>query len=169
MSNSFSAIDFETAVGHNACSVGIVMVENGSIIDEYHALIQPPFNEYNFYNILVHGITPDDTWDAPLFSEVFPEIKKRLQNNIVVAHNEAFDRGVLRRSMEDYNIHASELNTRNMWECTVKIYRKLGYKPANLAACCARNKIELQHHDALSDARACAKLFLLAYEQKAMP
>jgi DNA polymerase-3 subunit epsilon len=164
MTDTFTAIDFETAVGHNVCSVGIVSVEKGIIAEEYHALIQPPYNKYNYYNIRVHGITPDDTWDAPLFSEIFPEIKKRLDGRVTVAHNEAFDRGVLLRSMRDYNIHHSDLDTTLIWECTVKIYRALGYKPANLAACCQRHNIELQHHDALSDARACAKLYLIAQQ-----
>lgn len=162
MSNSFSAIDFETAVGHNVCSVGIVTVEKGEIIEEYHQLIQPPYNEYNYYNIRVHGITPDDTYNAPLFSEVFPDIANRLNGRVVVAHNEGFDRGVLLRSMQDYNIHASDLDTAARWECTVKIFRKLGFKKNNLAACCERHNIELKHHDALSDAKACAKLFLIS-------
>jgi len=162
MSFSFSAIDFETAVSHHACSVGIVAVEDGKIVEEFHQLIQPPFNEYNYYNIRVHGITPHDTYDAPLFSEVFYDLQKRLAHRTVVAHNEGFDRGVLRKSMKDYNIHHSELNTLDKWECTVKIFRALGYKRNNLAACCERHRIELQHHDALSDARACAKLYLLS-------
>ena len=162
MSSSFAAIDFETAIGHNACSVGIVTVENGDIVEEYHQLIQPPFNKYNYFNIRVHGITPDDTWDAPIFSEVFPDIQSRLQNKKVVAHNEGFDRGVLRRSMKDYSIHPTELMTNKSWECTVKIFRRLGFKKNNLAACCERHHIALKHHDALSDARACAKLYLIA-------
>lgn len=164
MTNTFSAIDFETAVGHNVCSVGIVTVNAGRIIEEYHQLIQPPYNEYNYYNIKVHGITPDDTWNAPLFSEVFPEISSRLNGRVTVAHNEAFDRGVLLKSMRDYNIQPTDLETEERWECTVKIFRKLGYKKNNLAACCERYNIELKHHDALSDARACAKLYLIAQD-----
>ena len=162
MSQTFAAIDFETAVAHNVCSVGIVTVVEGEIVEEYHQLIQPPYNNYNYYNIRVHGITPDDTYDAPLFSEVFPDIAKRLNNQVVVAHNEGFDRGVLLKSMRDYNIHHSELNTASKWECTVKIFRGLGFKPNNLAACCQRHNIELKHHDALSDAKACAKLYLIS-------
>lgn len=164
MYNSFAAIDFETAVGHNICSVGIVNVENGIIVEEYHQLIQPPYNEYNWYNIKVHGIKPDDTYDAPLFDEVYPEIKKRLNGKTTVAHNESFDRNVLLKSMTDYRIDHSDLETTKHWQCTVKIYKARGYKPANLAACCEVHDIELKHHDALSDARACAKLFLIAQE-----
>ena len=159
---NYVAIDFETAIAHHICSVGIVTVENGEIVEEFHALIQPPENEYNYYNIKVHGITPDQTINEPSFYGVYPEIKKRLQGQTVVAHNEKFDRGVLMKTMRDYSMNYDELNLSHQWECTVKIYRKLGYKKAGLAHCCAVNNIPLQHHDALSDARACAVLYRLA-------
>lgn len=158
----FVAIDFETAVNHHICSVGIVTVENGEIVEEFHALIQPPENEYSWHTIQVHGITPDQTLNAPSFYQVFPEIEKRLKGKIIVAHNEKFDRTVLQKSMRDNSLDYDELQLGKHWECTLKIYKKKGYKPANLAACCAVHAIPLKHHDALSDARACAKLFQLS-------
>jgi len=157
---TFAAIDFETAVKHHICAVGIVTVENGVIVDEYHTLIQPPFNEYNYFTIKVHGITPKHTADAPLFSDVYPEIKKRLQGKTVVAHNESFDRNVLMKTMCDYNLDYKELNIADKWECTCKIYKAKGYKPASLDACCHKHGIALKHHEALSDARGCALLYL---------
>ena len=45
-------------------------------------------------------------------------------------------------------------------ECTFEIYRKKGFKPASLDACSDRLNIDLNHHDALSDALACAELYL---------
>lgn len=159
---SFTAIDFETAIAHHICSVGIVTFENGIITDEYHALIQPPENEYNWHNIRVHGITQRDTEDSPSFAGIYPEIKKRLYGKTIVAHNESFDRGVLAKTMRDYCIDYSDLNIADKWECTLRIYRAKGYKPANLNACCEIHGIELQHHQALSDARACAQLFMIA-------
>ena len=53
MSN-FVAIDFETAIKHHICAVGIVTVVNGEIIEEYYSLIKPPNNEYNYYCTQVH-------------------------------------------------------------------------------------------------------------------
>ena len=48
---TFTAIDFETATAYHPCSVGIVTVENGVIVDEYVTLIKPPRNEYSaFYH-----------------------------------------------------------------------------------------------------------------------
>ncbi len=157
---TFTAIDFETAKHHHICAVGIVTVENGKIIDEFSALIQPPNNEYSWHNVQVHGITENDTANAPFFDKVYPEIKKRLAGRTIVAHNEAFDRGVLQKTMADFGIDYSDLNIADRWECTMKIYRAKGYKPYSLNACCKVNGIELNHHEALSDARACALLFL---------
>ncbi len=159
---TFSAIDFETAHKHHICSVGIVHVENGEIVDEFHTLIKPPQNYFNPYTIKVHGITPADTYHAPYFDEIYPDIRQHLYERILVAHNESFDRNVLMKSMQDYGLNYSDLRIANRWECTLQIYRKLGYKPARLNACCEKHNIPLQHHDALSDARACAQLYLIA-------
>ena len=159
---NFTAIDFETATGkrYSACAVGIITVENGKVIDEYNSLIQPPCNEYSYYNTKVHGITENDTFDALLFPDVYPEIKSRLTGKTIVAHNEAFDRTVLQNTMEYYNLDYSELNISNPWECTLKIYRTKGYKPASLDICCKKQGIKLNHHEALSDKRVCAMLYL---------
>ncbi len=59
--STFTAIDFETATAYHPCSVGIVTVEEGIIVDEFVTLIQPPNNFYNPFNIQVHGIYPRDT------------------------------------------------------------------------------------------------------------
>lgn len=159
--STFSAIDFETATGamESACAVGIVTLTNGVITDEYYSLIQPPENEYWRSNIQIHGITPAMTESLPGFHAIYPEVQKRLQGRLVIAHNEQFDRNVLKRTMRMYGLDYDELLLPDRWECTCRIYRSLGYKPANLSACCKRQGIELRHHEALSDARACALLY----------
>lgn len=158
---TFTAIDFETATAYHPCSVGIVTVENGLIVDEFVSLIKPPKNEYSPFTIQVHGIYPRDTANAKTFEQVYPEIQKRLQNRVIVAHNESFDRNVLAKSMAFYGFNYEELNIGSRWECTVKIYKAKGLKPTKLSDCCKQMNILLNHHEALSDARACAKLYLL--------
>ncbi len=160
---TFTALDFETATGYpeSACAIGIVTVENSIIVEEYYTLIQPPNNEYWYRNIMVHGIKPIETLQVKTFDGIFPEIQKRLLGKVIVAHNEAFDRRVLQKTMKYYGLYYDELELADMWECTCKIYRKKGYKPANLKHCASVNDIELVHHEALSDARACAKLYLM--------
>lgn len=157
---NFVAIDFETATHHHICSVGMVTVEKGRIIDEYSALIKPPRNAYNWHCIQVHRIYPQHTINSPIFPELYPEIKKRIQGKTIVAHNEAFDRNVLKKTMSDYGLDYLDLEIEDKWECTLKIYRNKGFRPANLSACCQIMDIHLNHHDALSDARACAMLYL---------
>lgn len=160
---NFTAIDFETATNqlYSACAVGIVTVRNSVIVEEYYTLIQPPNNEYSYHNIRVHGIQPQHTHRQFTFDQVYPEIKSRLQGELLVAHNEQFDRNVLARTMDYYGLNYQELELAERWECTCRIYRAKGYKPASLSYCSAQNNIDLQHHEALSDARACAKLYLL--------
>jgi DNA polymerase-3 subunit epsilon len=157
---NFTAIDFEYALGQDsACSVGIVTVKNGVISEEFHSLIKPPDNKYSYYTTRVHGLTPAHTRNSELFPEVFPEIKKRLENRIVVAHNIATDRSVLHKNMNRYDIPVETLPIKQ-WECTLKIYRQKGFKSCKLSSLCSLFNIELDHHQALSDAKACAMLYL---------
>ena len=47
--------------------------------------------------------------------------------------------------------------------CTVKLARQTwGIYPTNLPAVCAKLSIKLDHHQALSDAEACAKIVMAA-------
>ena len=159
---NFVAIDFETANGakNSACAVGIVTVKNGMIADSYYTLIKPPGNAYHWGCIRVHGIKPADTQSSLTFYDLYPEIQQRLQGQIIVAHNAAFDRSVLRACMESARLNYDALDIHDKWQCTVQIYRKKGFKPCGLSACCDVLGIELEHHQALSDAKACAELFL---------
>ena len=63
--------------------------------------------------------------------------------------------------MEFYGLEYNKLHLAASWECTFRIYQKMGFKPARLNSCCEVMGIELNHHEALSDARACAQLYLL--------
>lgn len=158
----FVAIDFEAANGQrdSACAVGVVVVKGGLIIDRYYSLIRPPGNEYHWGCIRVHGIHPEDTESAPEFKEIYPELERRLKEQVVVAHNARYDRGVLKACMTRADLDYSSLGIEEKWECTEQIYREKGFKPSGLRACCAELEIKLEHHQALSDANACAELFL---------
>lgn len=152
MKDSFTAIDFETAQGYkwSICQVGMVRVEHGKIIDEIDLLVQPPDNYYWDKFIGIHGITPEDTANAPTFDKIWHKIEHFIKNQTVVAHNGlCFDFPVLQKTLEHYGMLAPEYNKKDT-------YRIFG-QALNLA--CENYNIPLHHHDALSDARACAKLF----------
>ncbi len=151
----FVSIDFEHAARNkgSVCSVGIVSFKNGEIIDEYYSLVKPPQNKYEWFTTNKHKINASHTENSPLFSDIFPEIKKRIENNTVVAHG-AFhtDKHCLEQAMELNNI-SSDLNLR--WECTQEICN------SKLNVACKVCGIELDHHQALSDAKACGLLYNL--------
>ncbi len=159
--NNFVAIDFETATSepNSACQVGIVTFRDGLIDEEYESLIQPPGNEYWYWNTKIHGISSGDTLAMPNFGQLADEIIPRLENQVIVAHNAPFDYKVLRKSMEYYDLDFDSYAISSQWECTLKIYRRQGFRKNNLKACCDRLNIKLNHHDALSDARGCAMLY----------
>jgi len=79
---TFTAIDFELATADytSVCAVGIVKVENGEVVREFHGLVRPPGNKYMWQTTRVHGIKPRHTVAAPSFAELFPEIKPYLDH-----------------------------------------------------------------------------------------
>ena len=94
----FAAIDFETANNERSsvCSVGIVIVRNGEIVDSFYSLIQPGPNYYNYWCSQVHGLCHEDTDDAPVFPKVWAQIEPLIENLPLVAHNKPFDEGCLK-------------------------------------------------------------------------
>jgi DNA polymerase-3 subunit epsilon len=159
MSKSYTAIDFETAQGYrwSICQVGLVRVEHGIITDELNILVQPPNNYYWDRFIDIHGISPEKTANAPTFDKVWHKIEPFIKGQTVVAHNGlSFDFPVLEKTLEYHGMQAPEYQK----FCTYRIFGD------NLASLCKYYNIPLNHHDALSDARACAELFLIHLKKK---
>lgn len=116
---NFIAIDFETATSKRAsiCEVGICVVRHGEIAETRSWLVRPEDNRYQYWNIKVHGIRPQDTEDAPDFRQVWEEIERTYLDEFdtFVAHNVPFDRSCLQHSAELYRIHLPELK----WICSL--------------------------------------------------
>lgn len=150
--NTFTAIDFETAQGYrwSICQVGLVRVERGSVTQELSLLVRPPDNYYWDRFTDIHGLSWEDTTHSPDFAQVWPQLVSLIEGQTVVAHNAAFDCACLRQALKYYGQKEPVYERR----CTYQIYRKA------LNVLCAEMGICLNHHDALSDARACAELYL---------
>ena len=79
--------------------------------------------------------------------------------DFLVAHNAPFDRGVLHRCCEGAKITPP----RHEFLCTVQMARaKWNLPSAKLPIVCKYLRIPLDHHNALSDAEACAKIAIKA-------
>ena len=157
---SFAAIDFETANSRrdSACSVGIALVKSGRITDLETRLIRPPSRHFEFTHI--HGLTWNDVRYAPAFDEVWREISPMLSTaDFLSAHNAKFDRGVLYSCCARYGVARPS----KRFVCTVDLARSVwGIYPTKLPDVCRKLRIPLDHHEAGSDARACARIVLAA-------
>lgn len=159
----FTAIDFETAdyKRDSACAVATVTVKNNKIVHRYAQLIRPPRPDFIFSYI--HGITWEDVQDSPTFSEIWPDLEEIINgSHFLVAHNAPFDKGVLNKCCEAAAISPPDIR----FGCTVRAARKAwGELPSHkLNVVSDHLGIELQHHDAASDAEACAKIAIAAIE-----
>ncbi len=161
---NFTAIDFETANNyrHSACAVGLVRVEGGNIVEKKAFLIRPPEKWFRF--TYIHGLTWDDVKDAPTFEGLWPRIKPIITaGEFLAAHNASFDRSVLLKTCSYYDISPPPVD----FMCTMQLARKkLGIYPTKLPDVCRRLNIRLDnHHEALADALACARIVLHACRQ----
>ena len=157
----FTAIDFETAQRHpnSICQVGLIRVEHGQVVDQVNQLVQPPNNYYFERNVEIHGIRPEETLESPTFDVIWHQIKHFIVDEVIVAHNAQFDVNCLRNALAYYDEIQPEFEVR----CTRKIYRR------GLAYLSKKYHIPLNHHDALSDAHACAQLYLKHLEHQKLP
>lgn len=152
----FAAIDFETANYErtSVCSVGIVVVRNGEIVDKFYSLIKPEPEYYNYVCTKVHGLTERDTRNSPIFPDVWAKIEPKIKGLPLVAHNKAFDESCLKAVFKMYRMDYPDYE----FHCTCIASRKLWPKEKhNLDVVAAKCGYDLtNHHHALADAEACA-------------
>ncbi len=157
---NFVAIDFETANhgAESACSVGLVKVVAGAIVETAVHLIRPPSRHFVFSYI--HGLSWKDVAEALDFGALWPGLASLLEGaEFFAAHNASFDRRVLHACCAHHALPAPSLPFR----CTVQMARTTwNIRPTKLSDVCRELGIALNHHEALSDALACARIVLAA-------
>lgn len=159
--DTFVAIDFETADRYrdSACSVGLVRVEGGRVVEKAHFLIRPPRPRIEF--TYIHGIAWADVAEQPSFAELWPTVMPMLRGAaFLAAHNAPFDRSVLYACCQANGIAQPS----PAFLCTVKLARdRWNIRPTRLPNVCEYLGIPLDHHNALSDAEACARIVISAH------
>ncbi|ADU66891.1 3'-5' exonuclease [Desulfurispirillum indicum] len=164
---NFTAIDFETANEQrtSACAIGVVVVENRQIVRQYARLIRPEPMRFASFNTAVHGLTAADVAGAPVFGELWPEIAADIVSApLLVAHNTSFDMSVLQHCLRSSGIAANIPDA----VCSCRMAKKLLPQLVNhkLNTLCKHFGIPLNHHDALSDAQAAARIILELYQER---
>jgi len=166
MPPTFVAIDFETADygADSACAVGLVRVEGWTVVAREARLIRPPRRYIRF--TYIHGITWSHVEDAPIFADVWPQLRGMVDGaDYVVAHNAGFDRGVLQTCCRLARLDVPRLP----FVCSMReARRKWGIRPTTLPDVCRHLGLSLKHHDALSDAEAAARIMIAARAEGAI-
>lgn len=164
----FAAIDFETANWQrtSVCSVGVVVMNQGTVEDKFYSLIHPTPNYYLRKTTQIHGLTREDTDDAPAFPTVWREIAPMVKGMPLVAHNSVFDEGCLRAVFALYEMSYPDYR----FYCTYRLARKFfkgleNYQLHTVSAFCGYDL--LNHHHALADAEAAAVIMHTILQQHA--
>ena len=154
------AIDFETANNRmtSACSLGISVYEEGELKDSYAFFIRPPRNSLYFTNTFIHHITLEDVINEPEFDYYYPHLCEVLKDAIIVAHNARFDLTVLNAMCDEYDLP----HFNNQYIDTVALSRRAYPNLINhrLNTIAEYLGVELDHHEAKSDAFACLMIIL---------
>ncbi|HFU3706966.1 TPA: bifunctional DnaQ family exonuclease/ATP-dependent helicase [Streptococcus suis] len=169
-SNRYAVVDLEaTGTGADAkiIQIGIVLVENGEIIDSYATDINP-------YELLddhiknLTGITDQQLSQAPDFGQVASTIYDMIGDAIFVAHNVKFDANLLAEALffEGFELLTPRVDTVELSQLFFPTFEK--YSLGNLA-----EHLDLgldQAHTAISDAMATARLLIKIQEKiKSLP
>jgi DNA polymerase-3 subunit epsilon len=159
---TFVALDFETAdyESDSACALALIRVERLEIVDRRVVLIKPPRSSFAF--TFIHGITWQHVKNAPTFAETWPILRPFLDGaTFLAAHNSGFDRKV----METCCAAARLEKPAHPYVCTVHLARKTWHLRSNrLPDVCNHLGLKLKHHDAGSDAEACARIVIAAIQ-----
>ena len=160
MTERYVAFDVETPNSRNdrMSAIGITVVEDGIITEEFSTLVDPE-TWFDRFNIRLTGITPAAAAEAPTFGELWPTLEGYLSAGTLAAHNAPFDMGVLARCIRAYAV-----DWYDRWEyvCTVRMGRKCypELPDHRLNTLCACRGIPLEHHRAGSDSHACAEILI---------
>ncbi|WP_028219352.1 exonuclease domain-containing protein [Paraburkholderia oxyphila] len=162
MPQRFVAIDFETANADLAsiCQVGLVTFEDGKVIDSWGSLVDPQ-DYFDDINMAIHGIDRATVAGSPTFTELFDEIRSRLEDQIVVSHT-SFDRTALLQAAAKHGL--APVSSR--WLDSARVVRRAwsqwSRKGYGLTNVCEHLGIAFVAHDAVEDARASGEVLLQA-------
>ncbi len=154
------AFDVETpnAASDRMSAIGVAVIEGGEIVEEYYSLVDPE-TRFDRFNIQLTGITPEAVRGAPTFPQLWADLEPVMDSGLLIAHNAPFDMSVLAKCLRHYGIRWRD---RARYACTCRMARRLlpELPDHRLDTLCRYYGLELDHHHAGSDSRACGELML---------
>jgi DNA polymerase-3 subunit epsilon len=147
-------LDLETTGGrakyHRVIEIGLLVIENGRLIDTWQSFINPETIVPSFIQKLT-GIKPNMVNNAPIFAEIADKLHDKLENRTLVAHNARFDYSFLKSEFSRIGVN---YNTKPL--CSVKLSRNLypQFNRHGLSEIIKRFELRIENrHRALDDAQ----------------
>jgi len=164
-SSRFCIVDLETNGGKPDSSqiieIGAVLMQDEQIIDTFESLVHCSYLPKSITKIT--GIDIEALKHAPGLKKVLLEFKQFLGDSVFVAHNVNFDYKFLSKSFKRFGL--GEIANRKL--CTIELAKKT--IPCHKYGLSHLNEVlHLQNdarHRALGDAKATAKLLLMALQR----
>lgn len=160
MNERYIAFDVETPnyLNDRMSAIGITVIDSGVIVDDFYSLVNPE-ERFDYFNVQLTGIMPEMVADKPTFSELWTGIEPLMSTGILIAHNAPFDMRVLAQCLGAYGIDWQPFAK---YACTCAMGRACYPELSNhkLNTLCAYLDLNLEHHNAGSDSRACGELLL---------
>lgn len=159
---NFVAIDVETANNHpsSICAIGAVKVVDGVIVERFYELVKPePEYYFRHFTENIHGIDRSMTENSPTFDVTWRRLHRLIGRLPLVAHNKAFDEKCIREAFKVYRMDYPDYP----FLCTLQKARRTIPRALcssfSLPSLCDFLGIPFcNHHNALADAEACAKI-----------
>jgi len=156
-------VEYANSKNKSICQMGLVCedYETGNPYYPEQSIYVNPCDGFDEMCIRVHGITPADVKDAPMFPDVWTKIEKYFTNTVIIGHNVASsDLDALVKNLKRNNLDIPEL----YYICTLELARE--FIPAfavenyRLRTLCEYFNVDIDsEHDAFDDACANADLF----------
>ena len=163
---NFVALDVETAKSWSAaCSIGIAVFEEGKLVGEHYSLIDPK-TEFHPRCIDVHGINEDAVRGAPGFVEVIGKFRHLIENQVIAAHNNNYDRTTMQRDAKTWGVALPHCRWLDTMEAAQRVWPRL--PSYDLSTVCGHIGHSFGHHHALEDAKAAGHVLVAAMQESGL-
>ena len=161
----FVALDVETANPDVAsiCQIGIVQFLDGEPVDVWSSLIDPQ-DYFDDMNVSIHGIDRNDVRGAPTFEQIFSEIERRINGQVVAIHT-GFDKAAIAKASLRHKVASLDCIWINTASVARRVWSDVSQRGYGLAALALKLEIDFEHHDAAEDARAAGIVLVRAMSE----
>ncbi|MEO2015364.1 MAG: exonuclease domain-containing protein [Fuerstiella sp.] len=164
----FIALDVETANADLAsiCQIGIAIFADDGSVEQWESLVDPE-DEFDSFNIRLHGIDESSVVDAPTFPSLAEAFVEMLSDTVVVHHTH-YDKAAIGQVFRKYDLEPPTVRWLDSARVVRRTWSQFSQRGYGLGPVTEHLGIEFKHHDAAEDARAAGEILLHAVRETGM-